>query len=251
MRFDRFDLRNSAILLDVDGTILDIAPMMHEVYVSNSLRHTLARLSEGANGALALVSGRPLQDLDFLFAPLRLPAIGGHGAEIRLSTTNVMNGPPPISLDRELKQRLREIAVKYPGVAIEDKGYSLALHYRLAPERELDVVSEVFRLRKYFDPDAFELLTGKAVIEVKKPGYNKGTAVRELMKYPPFAGRVPVFIGDDTTDEAAFAVMPEFDGTAFTVGRRILGIDGMFQTPREVRRWLERISTDSLAAGHG
>ena len=127
----------------------------------------MARRSEGANGALALVSGRPLQELDFLFAPLRLPAIGGHGAEIRLSATNVMNGPPPISLDRELKQRLREIAVKYPGVTIEDKGYSLALHYRLAPQLGGDVVRTVAAICEKWGCDGVEILPGKSVIEIK------------------------------------------------------------------------------------
>lgn len=244
MPLDRIDPHSSAILLDVDGTLLDIAPSMYEVYVSDALRHTLRRVSEGVDGALALVSGRPLHDLDFLFAPLRLPSIGGHGAEIRHSTDGNHYEQRAVALDREIKQQLRQIAVRYPGVAIEDKGYSLALHYRQANGHELDVVNEVFRLCRFYRPAPVELLTGKAVIEVKSPGFSKGTAVRELMKFPPFNGRKPIFIGDDTTDEAAFAVMPEFNGTAISVGRKLLGIDGTFQSPKDVRRWLERISHD-------
>src|SRR5262249_19858006 len=99
----------------------------------------------------------------------------------------------------------------------------------------------------FFRSANFELLTGKAVIEVKAPGFSKGTAVRELMQHPPFAGRTPIFIGDDTTDETAFAVMPEFEGMAISVGRKLLGFDATFQSPKEVRKWLERISYEVAA----
>ena len=242
-----FDLRNSAILLDVDGTILDIAPTRHDVHVPESLRHALRRVSERAGGALALVSGRPVRDLDEIFAPLRLPTIGGHGAEIRLLHNGGAPYRPATSLDRDLKNQLNDIAGRYPGVTIEDKGYSVALHYRTALEHELDVVSDVFRLCKSYQPASFELLTGKAVVEVKAAGYSKGTAVRELMTHKPFAGRVPIFIGDDITDEAAFAVMPEFRGVAISVGRRVPGILGAFHSPGEVRQWLERLSDDVAA----
>jgi trehalose 6-phosphate phosphatase len=242
---DPVDLNCAAIFLDVDGTILDIADTWYEVYVPSSLRRTLGQVSARTGGALALVSGRPLNDLDVLFAPLRLPAIGGHGAEIRPTTTGYIQSRPKVSLDYGLKQRLREIAERHPGVAVEDKGYSLGLHYRLEIDREIDVLKEVFGLRKIYRPDSFELLTGKAVIEVKAVGFNKGSAVRELMKYPPFAGRTPIFVGDDITDETAFAVMPEFNGRAISVGRKLPGILDTFQTPGDVRRWLELISNDA------
>src|SRR5262249_52965270 len=124
----------------------------------------------------------------------------------------------------------------------EDKGYSVALHYRSALEHELEVVNEVFRLCKNYQPASFELLTGKAVVEIKAAGYSKGTAVRELMSHKPFVGRFPVFIGDDITDESAFAVMPEFHGVAISVGRRIPGIMSAFRSPNEVRQWLENLS---------
>jgi trehalose 6-phosphate phosphatase len=243
---DLFDLSNAAILLDVDGTILDIAPTMYDVYVPNSLRHTLSRVSERTGGALALVSGRPLRDIDYLFAPLRLPAIGGHGAEIRPTAYGNIDARGATLLDQDLKRRLKEIAARHPGVVIEDKGYSLGLHYRQAIERELDVIKDVFRVCKVYRPDSFELLTGKAIIEVKAVGFNKGSAVRELMTFPPFVGRTPIFVGDDITDETAFAVMPEFHGVAISVGRRVPGILDEFQTPNDVRRWLEGISNDSV-----
>jgi trehalose 6-phosphate phosphatase len=243
---DMFDLSNVAILLDVDGTILDIAPKSYDVVVPNSLRRILVRVSERAGGALALVSGRPLGDIDRLFAPLRLPAIGGHGAEIRPAADGYVDARRVTPLDHDLKQRLKEIAARHPGVTVEDKGYSLGLHYRQAIERELEVIKDVFRVCNIYEPGSFELLTGKAIIEIKAVGFDKGTAVRELMTYPPFAGRIPIFVGDDITDEAAFAVMPEFRGVAISVGRRLPGVLDTFRTPSDVRHWLEGISNKAV-----
>ncbi len=248
MPLEPIDLHKAAILLDVDGTILDIAPTPHDVQVPETLRATLTQVSHRVGGALALVSGRPIGDLDFIFAPMRLAAVGGHGAEIRPTPNGGMFGQRATSLDRDMKRALAQIASRHECVGFEDKGYSVALHYRLALDQGLDVVDEVFRACKPFPPSSYELLTGKAVIEVKSPGFDKGTAVRELMTYPPFTGRMPVFIGDDTTDEAAFAVMPEFDGLAISVGRKVLGVSARFQTPHDVRQWLERLGTEVAAA---
>lgn len=242
MPLDLLDPRDFAVLLDVDGTILDIAPTPHTVHVPDTLLRTLALVGERAGGALALVSGRPIVDLDKIFAPLRLAAIGGHGAEIRPDPKAETYEQRASALDRSLKLRLMDIARRYEGVGTEDKGYSLALHYRLALDRGLNVVDDVFRVCKAYPADSFELLTGKAVIEVKSVGFNKGSAVRELMTHPPFAGRAPIFIGDDVTDEAAFEVMPEFDGFAISVGRKVPGVNAVFPTPTDVRRWLERIA---------
>ena len=248
MSLDAFDLNKFAILLDVDGTILDIAPTPHEVHVPDTLRRTLASVADRAGGALALVSGRPIADLDFIFAPLILPAVGGHGAEIRPVADGRTYEIRASALDRELKAELRDLAAQHAGVGFEDKGYSVALHYRLVLEQKgLDVVDAVFRICKRYPPESYELLTGKAVIEVKSVGFNKGTAVRELMAQHPFLGRAPIFIGDDTTDEAAFAVVPEFDGLAISVGRKIPGVDGRFQSPSDVRLWLERLSRNERA----
>jgi trehalose 6-phosphate phosphatase len=240
------DLHRFAILLDVDGTILDIAPTPQAVQVPDTLRRALATVCEGTGGALALVSGRPLADLDAIFAPLRLPAIGGHGAEIRpvgAGDAIVRRAP---ALDAHLKQTLKDIASRHPGVMVEDKGFSLALHYRRAPRQGPALVAEVKQACAAFADRSIEALGGKAVIEVKTSGVDKGTAVRELMTLSPFAGRVPIFIGDDKTDEDAFAVMPQFDGRAVSVGERVPGIADHFDTPADVRQWLERLA-DTVA----
>jgi trehalose 6-phosphate phosphatase len=241
---DARDLNHIAILLDVDGTILDIAATPTSVAVPASLRRTLSVLSERVGGALALVSGRPLPDLDSIFAPLRLPAIGGHGAEFRLDGGGIERCAQP--LEAELKRELKAIAARHPGVIVEDKGYSVALHYRKVPAQGLGVVHEV--KRACAASRSCELLAGKAVIEVKAKGFDKGTAVRALMAHPPFRGRVPIFIGDDRTDEAAFAVLPEFSGKAISVGRKVAGVADRFETPADVRRWLERLSDGVVAS---
>jgi trehalose 6-phosphate phosphatase len=242
------NLRDIAVLLDIDGTILDIAPTPGAVTVPASLRQTLARLSRHTGGALALVSGRSLADIDLLFAPLRLPAIGGHGAELRSSANGEMESEHAPALDDGVRDRLTELAVAAPGVLVEDKGYSLAVHYRLAPEQEGRVKQAVAAIKAELSEEPIEVLPGKAVLEIKPAGFHKGAAIRQLMQHKPFAGRRPVFVGDDTTDESAFAVMPEFDGLGFSVGRHARGTAHCFATPSDVRRWLERLAGDGSRA---
>jgi trehalose 6-phosphate phosphatase len=237
-----FDLTQHAILLDVDGTLLDIAPTPHEVHAPASLLTTLERLQKRVGGALALVSGRPLADLDRIFAPLQLAAIGGHGAEMRPSPAVSADLRRASPLDERLRQRFAQLADGATGIVIEDKGYSLALHYRQAIEKAARMHEAVVSICADLPESTVEILPGKAVIEVKHVGFNKGVAVRELMAFPPFAGRTPIFVGDDTTDEAAFAVLPEFGGVGISVGRSIPGVRGLFGAPSDVRLWLERIS---------
>lgn len=238
------NLRDIAVLLDIDGTILDIAPTPGAVRVPASLRKTLARLSRETGGALALVSGRSLADIDLLFVPLRLPAIGGHGAELRPSAEGDREIEQARPLDGGLRDRLADLAVAAPGVLVEDKGYSLAVHYRLAPDQERRIKETVAAIKADWPKEPFEVLPGKAVVEIKSAGFHKGAAIRQLMQYEPFAGRRPIFIGDDTTDESGFAVMPEFKGLGFSVGRKVRGTAHCFAAPSDVRRWLEHLAGD-------
>lgn len=235
------NLLDIAILLDVDGTILDIAPTPDKVRATASLCRTLARLLERTAGATALVSGRPIDSLDRIFAPLRLPAIGGHGAEMRPSASGGVRRLSA-SLDAALKRRIWAIATADSAILVEDKGYSMALHYRQAPEQEDRIKSAVAAIRKDLPPGSIEVLPGKAVVEVKVAGFDKGTALRQLMTCPNFAGRRPFFIGDDTTDEAAFSAVPEFRGVPISVGREVPGVTNCFDNPSDVRRWLQRVA---------
>ena len=244
MKLDSIDPRQVAILLDIDGTLLDIALTPHDVRVPSALRKTLATLQERTGGAIALVSGRSLSDIDLIFAPLKLSAVGGHGAEIRVAPNSKANGTLSRFLDKKTRSRLIEVAEVDEGVIMEDKGYSVALHYRLAPDKKRAIEDAVAAICGELPAGTVEILPGKAVIEIKKSGFNKGTALRDLMAQPPFAGRKPIFVGDDVTDEAAFAVVPEFDGIAISVGRMVPGVAQRFETPGDVRRWLERIAKE-------
>src|SRR5713226_975933 len=241
-------LDECAILLDIDGTLLDLAPTPREVWVPPGLARTLNGLLEKTAGALALVSGRSLNDIDLIFAPEQFPAVGGHGAEMRISGDNesvAIHAPP---MDKELKRRLAAIAKLSPGILLEDKGYSLALHYRLAPHAEKAIYEAVSLIRADLPNAPIEVLPGKCVCEIKHSGFNKATGVLELMTHEPFKGRRPIFIGDDVTDETVFAIMPDLDGLAFSVGRRAKGVFDHFDEPRDVRDWLARLLDNEKAA---
>jgi trehalose 6-phosphate phosphatase len=236
------NLPECALLLDVDGTLLDLAPTPREVWVPPSLRLVVTRLFERTGGAVAFVSGRSVADLDLLFAPLRLPAVGGHGAELRRASSAQTQFRQRQLLDPALKREFAQVAEIGPGVLTEDKGYSIALHYRLAPELEGAVKRAVAEVLAEHGSAQIEALPGKFVLEIKPIGFSKATGVRELMRDPPFRGRQPIFIGDDVTDESAFEMMREFDGLAFSVGRRLAGVDGHFDKPEAVRGWLAQIA---------
>jgi trehalose 6-phosphate phosphatase len=241
-------LEECAILLDIDGTLLDLAPTPREVWVPPGLARTLNGLIEKTAGALALVSGRSLNDIDLIFAPEQFPAVGGHGAEMRISvdSESVATHAPP--MDKELKRRLAAIARLSPGILLEDKGYSLALHYRLAPHAEKAIYEAIALIRADLPDAPIELMPGKCVYEIKHSGFNKATGVLELMAHEPFRGRRPIFIGDDVTDESVFALMPDLGGLAFSVGRRAIGVADHFDEPRDVRQWLARLLDNESAA---
>jgi trehalose 6-phosphate phosphatase len=241
-------LSETAVLLDIDGTLLDLMPTPREVWVPPGLAKTLNRLYQRTGGALALVSGRSLNDIDLIFAPDVFPAVGGHGAEMRIEGENdaVASHAPP--LDRELKRRLAAIAKLSPGILLEDKGYSLALHYRLAPHAEKAIYAAVSLIRADLPDAPIEVLPGKQVCEIKHSGFTKASGVRELMAHPPFKGRKPFFIGDDVTDESVFAIMPDLNGLSFSVGRRARGVAGHFDAPSDVREFLAHLLDDERNA---
>jgi trehalose 6-phosphate phosphatase len=238
------DLRQSAILLDIDGTILDIAPSPRQVWVPADLRRTLTRLVDLTGGALALVSGRTINEIDLIFSPLQLAAIGVHGAEMRVTgDADVQVRIAPLS--KGLKRKLATVAELGPGILVEDKGYSLALHYRLAPEKGPAILAAIAKICADVADETVEVLPGKLVVDIKPAATNKGNAVSELMQHPPFAGRRPIFIGDDTTDLPAFGIIPKFGGQAYSVGCIVADVDGHFDTPKLVRAWLARIAAES------
>ncbi len=228
-----------ALLFDIDGTLIELGPSPFEVHVPDELRTTLRHLSQITAGALALVSGRPIKDIDILFDPLKLAAIGGHGAELRLHQS-IKNLAPMLS--DSLRAQLSSAAALRPGIVVEDKGYSVALHYRKVPQNETWLMRHIAAACKAHADEATEVLPGKLMLEVKRPAVNKGEAVRHLMKMEPFRGRRPIFIGDDVTDESVFAVMPDLGGLAYSVTRKVDGLAGIFNSPADVRHALYRLA---------
>ncbi|MBV9331577.1 MAG: trehalose-phosphatase [Alphaproteobacteria bacterium] len=233
------DLDRDCFLLDVDGTILDIAAVPEGVIVPDGLVDTIAELSRRTSGGVAFVSGRKLETLDALFAPLKLPTVGCHGAEFR----SVPGGPMQsvAMLSDEVKRNVAEMAMIAPGVLLEDKGYTLAVHYRLCPDAGASILRALMERRGYFAAQDLQILRGKAVFEVKPRWYNKGTGVEHLLGCAPFSSRRPLFFGDDTTDEDVFRVLPDHGGRGFAVGREIPGAAHVFPCPADVRDYLSRL----------
>src|SRR5262245_52511571 len=207
----------SSLFLDVDGTLLDIAATPELVVVPAELSATLSRLFDLLGGALALVSGRPIAQLDRLFEPLRLPAAGEHGAELRLAADQeIIAGRPLLALG-PLVTQLTAATTSIPGVRIERKRAGVAVHYRQAPEQAALLRGLVDAAVAGYAAGG-QVLAGKMVLEVKERMYSKGQAVIALMQRPPFAGRAPVFLGDDASDRNGFAAARRFGGCAVAVG---------------------------------
>ncbi len=236
-----------ALFLDVDGTLVEFAPTPDAVRVGRRLVDLLDRLNTTLGGAVALVSGRPIARLDELFAPLCLPAAGNHGLERRDVSGNLAaSDVAPASLD-PVRRAFERFADENIGIVVEDKGTSMALHYRLAPEAAAVAESLAEKILRELGP-GFRTQRGKMLVEVRPDGADKGSAIECFMAEPPFTGRVPVFIGDDVTDEDGFAAVNRMGGHSIRVGRP----DGSAAEWRvsdigAVLDWLELIATGTRA----
>ncbi|HEX3411105.1 MAG TPA: trehalose-phosphatase [Stellaceae bacterium] len=209
----------SALFLDVDGTLLEIAPRPELVQVPKGLPPLIVRLSAEREGALALISGRPLAQLDRLFQPWQGAAAGLHGLERRRADgilDCVVDGASAAAID-SLRPKLAALAADGTGLTLEDKGGTLALHYRAAPQREPEIRTVVEALHREV-ASALRLITGKMVVEFQPRSADKGLAIAAFLAEPPFVGRRPVFVGDDTTDEDGFAEIRRQGGVAVRVG---------------------------------
>lgn len=204
-----------AWFLDVDGTLIDIAPTPSAISMPAEMPPLLQRLADAHDGAVALVSGRGLDNLLQLVAPFDPPAAGLHGLEWRDAAGTVRRLTVPAGLD-DIRMRLRHEAEHFTGLLLEDKGSAVALHYRLAPHLAGHVLQTV--RAALFDHPEFGLVAGKMVVEVKPKGADKGAAVASFMQTPPFTGRRPVFVGDDVTDEDGFAAANRLGGVSVLVG---------------------------------
>lgn len=203
-----------ALFLDFDGTLVDIAPEPGAVVVPCSLVPTLSALQKYLGGAMAVVSGRPIREIDQYLDPLRLPVAGVHGAE-RRSADGELDRLTPFPL-QEVERAAEQLAREHPALLVEHKQTSLALHYRQAPHLE-QLCLDVMQAAVARSP-GLTFLRGKMVVEAKPGGATKGSAIEAFLREPPFAGRTPVFVGDDVTDEVGFTTVQRLGGLGVKVG---------------------------------
>lgn len=208
--------QDCALFLDIDGTLLDLAEVPDAIVMPPWLPTALDALSQRLGGALALVTGRALAYADALFTPFRFPTAGLHGAELRRPDGSIVTAETTAAFEA-LKAELRAATENLQGVLVEDKGAAIAAHYRLAPQRQADVGLIMERLRSKAGPN-WTLQRGKMVLEIRPASADKGHAVEAFLSMPPFAGRRPIAIGDDVTDEAMFRVANRFGGHSVRVG---------------------------------
>jgi trehalose 6-phosphate phosphatase len=209
-------LQNGALFLDIDGTLLDLAPTPDEIFVPPSLPAQLDTLSQRLGGALALVTGRGLTYADRLFTPYQFPIAGLHGAERRNPDGSIFKVEPTAEFER-LKIELRAETAGWTGILIEDKGAAVAAHFRLAPARQAELTELMQRFLNRAGPD-WALQHGKMVLEIRPARANKGDALESFLATPAFRGRHPIAIGDDVTDEAMFGMANRLGGYSIRVG---------------------------------
>ena len=226
------------LFLDVDGTLIDIAPNPGAVVVPRTLIRDLETAEHRFEGALALVSGRTIEDLDHLFSPLRLKASGVHGAEFRFDSHQGEYVTTSSVLPSEAWADLLEKLERFPGTLAENKAFSFAVHYRSNPairpqlERALKLFVDAHR------DLSLQILPGHFVFDLKRPHFNKGVAIERFLEKGVFKGRRPIFIGDDVTDQPGFDAVMARNGLAYSVSFHASGVTGTFRDPAAVRNWL-------------
>jgi trehalose 6-phosphate phosphatase len=227
------------LFLDVDGTLLEFAATPDAVRVPPGVRRHLPALRDLLGGALALISGRTIDNLDELFAPLHLPVAGIHGLERRDAAGEVHRFR---SYEHELagvRDELRQLVFRHAGLLLEDKGSALALHFRRAPQLASVAIHTMRAVVEGLGAD-FELLEGALCCEIKPARADKATAIAAFLGEQPFSGRVPVFIGDDLTDNDGFRLVQQRGGLTIAVGDRVTA-ERQLLNPQAVSRWLSGV----------
>jgi trehalose 6-phosphate phosphatase len=224
------------LFLDVDGTLLELAPTPDAAGVDDTLRQLLLDVATALDGAVALVSGREIASLDRLFDPQRWPAAGLHGLERRDAGGRLhVHAPARQSLE-EARLQLLYLVGRLPGILLEDKGRSIAVHYRAAPELESALRRALAGIASDLAPE-YQVLEGNRVFELKPTAATKADAVKAFLDEPPFAGRRPVYVGDDVTDLDGFAAVERVGGLSVAVGDRV-NAQLRVASPRDVRALL-------------
>jgi trehalose 6-phosphate phosphatase len=233
-------LTDAALFLDFDGTLVELAETPGSIRVPSGLQHLLQRLANRFDGRLAIVSGRSIEDLERHLSCRGLAVSGSHGLELRLADGSFVPLAAPRGLDG-VSEELVRFAGTDPGLLVEQKPFSVALHYRRAPKREPEVSRLMARLAA---ESGLSVQQGKMVAELRPAGADKGDAVRAFMLQPPFAGSRPIFVGDDLTDEDAFQAAAELGGGGILVGaERDSAAKWRLDGVPAVADWLERLAS--------
>ena len=239
---------NCALFLDIDGTLAEIAQTPAAVRLDPAMARLIPALLGALSGALAIVTGRSITSADTLFPGLSLPMAGQHGCERRDAEGAIHLHAPIEATQAKLRSLLAELAARHPELALEDKGATIALHYRAMPQ----LASYVHRiLRGSMNVgNGYRLQPGRMLLEVRPDDRDKGTAIADFMNEHPFAGRLPVFIGDDRTDEHGFAAVERMGGWSVKVGPGRTSARFRLSDPRAVRTWLMASMTTAPAVAH-
>lgn len=243
---DPLSSQDVALFLDFDGTLVEIAGHPEAVVLGEATRAALVILSEQLGGALAIITGREIAAIDGFLDPLRLPVAGVHGLARRNASGHFSPAPDNAEFVEEAVERLRPLVDSEDGLMLERKAGSLALHYRARPELEAACLA-AFEGAVNGTP-GIELKRGKMVLEAKPAGTDKGTALIDFMSEQPFAGRTPVFAGDDVTDEDAFRQVNALEGISIKVGNGPTLAQYRADTTADFLSWLEK-SAERLETG--
>jgi len=231
-------LDGAALFLDFDGTLVELAEAPDAIRVPGHLHPLLDRLADRLGGCVAIVSGRAIDDLDRHLGPLAIAVSGSHGLELRLADGRGHPVPAPPALE-QARNAIRRFAAGAAGLLVEEKPASIALHFRNAPEHEAEAAALFARLAA---GSGLAVQPGKMVLELRPPGADKGDALVRLMAEPAFAGKRPVFVGDDLTDEHAFAAAAELGGAGILVGpARVTAAAWRLDDVAAVAAWLENV----------
>jgi len=239
-----------ALFVDIDGTLVDFVRRPQDVRLDPDLLGLLSRLQHLLDGAVAVLSGRELSDVDRLLSPLKLPAGALHGLQTRDALGRVRSLLPPPAWATRIARECEEVAASLPGVWLERKAkVSFALHYRDAPSQGAAVLGAAARIAAS-SAGRYRLQAGNCVAELKPAGADKGDALQSLLAMPPFRGRAPLVLGDDLTDEPAFSMAEQLGGVGVIVGqRRPTAARHALTSPKHTGRWLAALAT-RLEQGH-
>ncbi|MEX6505985.1 trehalose-phosphatase [Jiella sp. M17.18] len=230
------DPSRHAVFLDFDGTLVELVDDPDGVRLAPPALERLEALSEELSGALAIVSGRRISDLDRFLAPLRFAAAGVHGLERRPAPGAAVERLAGPELLDDVRSALTDVLAAHPRLKLEDKGTALVLHYRTAGD--LQEAAEAAMAQATSGRDDLVVMNGDNIVEVHPAGMDKGVALGAMMEHPPFKGRVPIYVGDDTTDEFALKTVRQAGGVSIKAGSKPSAAEFRLADVPAVHRWL-------------